>query len=254
MRTVKYIRVSTTEQNVDRQRESGVKSYVDVCSGSIAFGERAQGAKLLADISSQYKLPPNKQIRYIKVHSISRFGRSTLDILHTVKEFTDKGVGVIAEKEGIKTLDDEGNENPTARMVLSIMATLAEYERELILERQREGIAAAHKRGVYKNGGRPKESPAEFLMKLESRKILALLSKGISVRETAFRCKVSNGKVQKVKKVGTEMQMLNADFTFDKVDDSTMELAMKDTIPTTRGFKKVYNIESDIPDDDKLIF
>ena len=50
------------------------------------------------------------------------------------------------------------------------------------------------------------------------------------------------------------MQMLNADFTFNKVDDFTMDLAMKDIIPTTRGFKKVYTNESDIPDDDKLIF
>ena len=186
MRTVKYIRVSTSEQNVDRQREKGLKHYIDVCSGSIAFNERKQGNKLITDIHNQDNLPPNKQIRFVKVHSISRMGRSTLDILETVKHFTELGVGVIAEKEGIKTLDDEGKENPTAKMVLSIMATLSEYERELILERQREGIIAAKLRGSYENGGRPKESPAEFLMKPDSRKILALLSKGISIRETSF--------------------------------------------------------------------
>ena len=256
MRTVKYIRVSTSEQNVDRQREKGLKHYIDVCSGSIAFNERKQGNKLITDIHNQDNLPPNKQIRFVKVHSISRMGRSTLDILETVKHFTELGVGVIAEKEGIKTLDDEGKENPTAKMVLSIMATLSEYERELILERQREGIIAAKLRGSYENGGRPKESPAEFLMKPDSRKILALLSKGISIRETAFRCKVSNGKVQKVRKVATNMQMLNTDFNFDKegAKESTIKLAMKDTVPTRRGMNKVYNIESDIPDKDKLIF
>jgi len=256
MKTVKYIRVSTSEQNVDRQRESGLKHYIDVCSGSIAFAERKQGALLLKVLHGQSNLPPSKQVRYVKVHSISRMGRSTLDILETVKHLTELGVGVIADKEGIRTLDDEGKENPTAKMVLSIMATLSEYERELILERQREGIIAAKKRGAFENGGRPKESPQEFLMKPESRKVLALLSKGISIRETAFRCKVSNGKVQKVRKIATEMQMLNTDFNFeeDGARESTMESAMKDIIPTRRGINKVYNIESDIPDKDKLIF
>ena len=228
MRTVKYIRVSTTEQNVDRQRESGVKSYIDVCSGSIPFAARNEASKLIAEIQKQVvpleerrkreknpkEIPPHKHISTIKVSSISRLGRNTIDILETVKSFTELGICVEAEKEGIKTIID-GKENPTAKMVLSILATLSEYERELILERQREGIAAAHKRGVYKNGGRPKMTDAEFITKTSSVKVLKLIQAtpdrgAFSLRDAARLAGVSLGTVQKVVKVAREMQMLNA--------------------------------------------
>ena len=223
MRTVKYIRVSTSEQNIDRQRESGVKSYIDKCSGSIPFGQRPEARKLIGEIEKQTtpleerkkreknpkEIPPHKHIKTVKVDSISRLGRNTLDILETVKSFTELGICVEAEKEGIKTIVD-GKENPTAKMVLSILATLSEYERELILERQREGIAAAHKRGVYKNGGRPKLTDAEFITKPTSVKALKLIQQGFSQRDAARLAEVALGTVQKVVRVAREMQMLNA--------------------------------------------
>jgi len=208
MKTVKYIRVSTSEQNIDRQQERGVKEYVDKCSGVIKFAARPAAKKLLNEITRQQdkiNLPPNKRISTIKVSAISRLGRNLQDILNTVDFLTHLGICIISEKEGIRTLDDEGKENPTAKMVLSIMATLSEYERELILERQREGIIAAKKRGAFENGGRPKLTPQEFITKPKNAKVLALLLKGISIRETAFRCQVSNGTVQKVSKIGKEL-------------------------------------------------
>ena len=208
MKTVKYIRVSTSEQNIDRQQERGVKEYIDKCSGTIPFDRRPAAQKLINDIVLQkdkIDLPPNKRISTIKVSAISRLGRNLKDILGTVELFTNWDICIISEKEGIRTLDDEGKENPTAKMVLGIMATLSEYERELILERQREGIRAAKKRGAYENGGRPKLTPQEFITKPKNSKVLALLLKGISIRETAFRCQVSNGTVQKVSKIGKEL-------------------------------------------------
>ncbi|MDB4738658.1 recombinase family protein, partial [Flavobacteriaceae bacterium] len=178
MKTVKYIRVSTVEQNVDRQQERGVKEYIDKCSGSIPFKNRPAAKKLINDIAKQQEninLPPSKRITTVKITSISRLGRNLQDILDTVDFLTHLGVCIVSDKEGIKTLDDEGKENPTAKMVLSIMATLSEYERELILERQREGIIAAKKRGAYENGGRPKLTPQEFITKPKNAKVLALL-------------------------------------------------------------------------------
>lgn len=221
MRTVKYIRVSTSEQKIDRQQERGVKEYVDKCSGTIPFNNRSAAMKLINDIIKQKEkidLPPNKRISTIKVSAISRLGRNLKDILKTVEFFTNWDICIISEKEGIRTLDDEGKENPTAKMVLSIMATLSEYERELILERQREGIIAAKLRGSYENGGRPKLTPQEFITKPKNAKALALLLKGISIRETAFRCQVSNGTVQKVSKIGKELGY------FDQSTESDAEM------------------------------
>ena len=224
MKTVKYIRVSTTEQNISRQKDKRYKNYIDKCSGAIPFQDRPAAKQLLADIfkskeevrairekGSDEKIY-DKNINHIIVHSISRLGRSTIDILKTIEYFTGIGVCVEAEKEGFKTLDRNGRENTTAKLVISIMATLSEFEREMILERQREGIAKAKERGVYAaNGGRPKEKPELFLMKDSNRRVLKLLQTGSSIREASFRAKVSQGTVQKVKKVAKELGMLDVD-------------------------------------------
>ena len=242
MKTVKYVRVSTSEQNVDRQLEKGTKTkhYIDKCSGSIVFRDRPEAGKLLSDIlkqrSIEYRqkfekdpkpIPLHKRITTVKVDSISRLGRNTIDILETVKSFTEEGICVEAEKEGIKTLID-GKENPTAKMVLSILATLSEYERELLLERQKEGIAKAQLRGAYAaNGGRPAETPKDFITKDLSVRILRLLNRGLSIRNVSFKTKASIGTVQKVKKVAKELGMLdrqqpnliiNDEILFDGVD------------------------------------
>ena len=93
MRTVRYIRVSTTDQNEDRQRVKGVKSYVDKISGSIEFNKRPAAIKLEIDIvNSHHQTVPSKRITTISVDSISRLGRNTIDILNTVNGFTDMGV------------------------------------------------------------------------------------------------------------------------------------------------------------------
>ena len=205
---VKYIRVSTTEQNPDRQKDKRYKNYIDKCSGAIPFKERPAAKKLIDDIYAAGRDGENR-IKKIVVHSISRLGRSTIDILQTIEYFTKIGVCVQAEKEGFETLNRTGKENTTAKLVISIMATLSEFEREMILERQREGIAKAKEAGKYRaNGGRPIETPESFLMKDNNRRVLKLIQTGSSIREAAFRAKVSQGTVQKVKKVAKDLGML----------------------------------------------
>ncbi len=217
---VKYIRVSTTDQNTTRQKDKRYKNYIDKCSGAIPFKERPAAKQLLADIyhtnekrqaarETGEELDGYKNIDHIIVHSISRLGRSTIDILQTIEYFTDLGICIEAEKEGFKTLNRNGKENTTAKLVISIMATLSEFEREMILERQREGIAKAKEAGKYRaNGGRPIETPESFLMKDNNRRVLKLIQTGASIREAAFRAKVSQGTVQKVKKVANDLGML----------------------------------------------
>ena len=114
---VKYIRVSTIEQNTDRQQMIASRHISDKCSGSIAFKDRKEASKLLA----------NDEVSEVLVHSIDRLGRNTIDIMNTIQDFTNRGINVISEKEGLQTIID-GKENPVAKMMIGILGTLAEFE------------------------------------------------------------------------------------------------------------------------------
>ena len=195
---VKYIRVSTTEQNTSRQEEKGFKTYTDKISGSIPFTERPQAKRLLDEV-----LKGN--ITEVHVHSIDRLGRNTMDILQTIKVMTSHSVNVVSKKEGLSTLVD-GKESPTAKMVLSIMATLSEFELSTIKERQLEGIQRAKERGVYKkNGGSRALTTTQFLNKPKNAQCAKELSSGESVRRSAKLSGVSHTTAMKVKKLITNI-------------------------------------------------
>jgi DNA invertase Pin-like site-specific DNA recombinase len=187
----KYIRVSTKEQNTDRQEDFDGLTYIDECSGSIPFKNRAEAKKLL----------DNKEIREVHIHSIDRLGRNTLDIMQTIQDFTSKGINVISTKEGLQTLID-GKENPIAKMMIGILGTLAEFELSRIKERQSEGIAKAKERGVYsRSRKRGAEDTEVFVNKASTQSILKHLRDNESVRRTALLSKTSEGTVKKVKKL-----------------------------------------------------
>lgn len=189
---VKYIRVSTDSQNISRQDDKGLFCYVDVCSGSVAFKDREEGYTLMymAD-----------KVTEIVVHSIDRLGRNTIDIMQTIQYFTNKGINIISEKEGLQTLID-GKENPVAKMMIGILGTLAEFELTRIKERQAEGIAKAKTKGAYT--GRSKgssESIDTFTNKKSTQAILRYLKQGYSINKTALLSETSTGSVKKVKRM-----------------------------------------------------
>ena len=105
---VKYIRVSTMEQNIERQVSGDTEVLIDKCSGSIPFAERKSGSMLL-------KRAEEGELNCVEVHSIDRLGRNTIDIMNTIQELTKLGVNVISEKEGLSTLIN-GKENPTSKL------------------------------------------------------------------------------------------------------------------------------------------
>ena len=189
---VSYIRVSTIDQNPDRQLRVDIeKNYIDKCSGSISFSERPEAKKLLA----------NTDVKELVVHSIDRLGRNTIDIMQTIQDFTGRGINVISEKEGLNTIVD-GKENPVAKMLIGILGTLAEFELTRIKERQAEGITKAKAKGVYI--GRSKgssEGTDVFVAKKSTQAILKNLRLGESIKRTALLSKSSLGKVKKVKKM-----------------------------------------------------
>jgi DNA invertase Pin-like site-specific DNA recombinase len=187
----KYIRVSTKDQNTDRQTDFNGLIYVDKCSGSISFKDRSEAKKLLN----------NKELTEIHVHSIDRLGRNTLDIMQTIQDFTSKGINVVSTKEGLQTLID-GKENPIAKMMIGILGTLAEFELSRIKERQAEGIAKAKAKGKFV--GRSvgsSESTEVFMNKESTKKILKYLREKESIKRTALLSGTSEGTVKKVKKM-----------------------------------------------------
>ena len=207
MKTVKYIRVSTKDQSTLRQETDEHKQYIDVCSGKIAFKDRKEGKKLFKEAAAG-------NIKTIKVHSIDRFGRDTLNILNTIQEFTDMGVCIDSEKEAIKTCDNEGKQTPTSRLLLSVMATLAQFEIEQKKERQMEGIERKKATGFYKlNAGRNKESNSDFINKDKNQRILKMLEKGAGIREIERTLKgrgekASKDTIRKVKNIAEDLDLL----------------------------------------------
>jgi len=188
---VKYNRVSTIEQNLDRQDNFKGLTYADKCSGSVAFKDRAEASKLLV----------NDDVTEVLVTSIDRLGRNTIDIMQTIQGFTERGINVISEKEGLQTIVD-GKENPVAKMMIGILGTLAEFELTRIKERQAEGIAKAKTKGAY--SGRSKgstESIDAFTNKKSTQAILRYLRQGYSINNTAKLSSTSTGSVKKVKKM-----------------------------------------------------
>lgn len=189
----RYIRVSTGNQKTARQEAKANKDekiFLDVVSGSIPFHEREKGKELIKEIEA-------KRIDYVSVSSIDRLGRNLYDIISTLEFLKNSKVIIKVDNLGIESLID-GKENQAFKLIVSVMANIAEMERESILERQKEGIAIAKAKGVYK--GRElgsKESDTDFLSKYKE--VVKSLKKGNSIRDTAKICSVSLGTVQKVK-------------------------------------------------------
>ena len=195
---INYVRISSGSQNNDIQvfnLPSDNKVFKDTISGSIAFSDRPEGAKII-------ELVKEGRIEEIYINDISRIGRDNIDVLNMIQFFTENKVNLISRREGLSTMI-EGKVNPIASLIIGILSTLAQHELERLKERQREGIARAKDRGVYSShgGNRKEETREEFLSKSDTKKIIKYLNEGNSLRRSALLSKASLGKVQKVARV-----------------------------------------------------
>ena len=200
---INYVRISSGSQNNDIQvfnLPSNNKVFKDTISGSIAFSDRPEGAKII-------ELVKEGRIEEIYINDISRIGRDNIDVLNMIQFFTENGVNLISRREGLSTMI-EGKVNPIASLIIGILSTLAQHELERLKERQREGIARAKDRGVYSShgGNRKEETREEFLSKSDTKKIIKYLNEGNSLRRSALLSKASLGKVQKVARVLEEIE------------------------------------------------
>lgn len=191
----RYSRVSTANQSLERQlvrQNPDEVLYNDVVSGSVAFCERTRGKELLADIKAG-------KVNYLSVSSIERLGRNLMDILGTLELCNEYGATIKVDNLGLESMVD-GKVNQVFKLIISVLGNVAEMERENILERQREGIAIAKAKGVYKGRERGSKESDEFVLR-KYKKVVRLLNEGLSVRKTAKLSDVSNSTVVKVKKI-----------------------------------------------------
>ena len=143
-----YARVSTADQNLDRQKDAlcgyGVdKLYCEKVSG--AKKSRPELDKMLATLKSGDS---------IVIESLSRLGRSVKNLSELMEMFNEKGIRLISLKESVDTT------SATGRLLFTIISSLAAFERETLIERTNEGLTSARARG--KLGGRPKTDPASL--------------------------------------------------------------------------------------------
>ena len=174
-----YIRVSTVHQNIDRQLEG---MHLDK-----VFEEK---------VSAKTKNRPKLQemLNYIRdgdtvvVHDISRLARNIQDLHFLVEEITSKGASLRFVKEGLWFSSDKSE--PMNVLLLSMLGAVYQFEREIMRERQKEGIAAAKAKGKFK--GRKKT--------IDDEEIIRLVNEGKSIRKVADVLGISLSSVQRAKR------------------------------------------------------
>jgi DNA invertase Pin-like site-specific DNA recombinase len=196
---VLYTRVSTVEQNPDRQLQD-TKQYdyilTDYCSGSIPLYERPKGSEVK-------KMIDNKSLTRLVIHDVTRIGRNTLDVLSIWSDLTQRGIVIECKNPNIRNINDDGKVDKFSELMLSILSTMSQFEKSLIRERQLEGIKVRKEKGLY--GGRrigTVDSVQSFLKKKRSQDILNYLNKGTySYEEISLILSVSTTTITKVKKM-----------------------------------------------------
>ena len=177
-RKLGYVRVSTVEQNVARQKSALAvynidKWYVDTVSGKDTNREDLE--KLRKDVRIGDT---------IYVHDFSRLARSLKDLINLVDEFSAKGVNLYFHSEKIDTKTAEG------QLMLGVVGSVYDFERKIIRRRQLEGIAIAKEKGRY--AGRKKKKVKDFKkwydMYMRREMTLVQMAKMLGVsRSTTYR-------------------------------------------------------------------
>ena len=171
---IAYVRVSTAEQNEQRQIDALAKHDIERWFTEKVSGKDTNRPQL------QAMLEFAREGDTIYVHDFSRLARSTADLLQIVELLQRKKVHLVSNKENIDT------STPTGKLMLTMIGAINEFERQNILERQKEGIAIAKELGRFR--GRPAN---QFNMEKVEALYRRYLSREISKEEMARRLGVS---------------------------------------------------------------
>jgi DNA invertase Pin-like site-specific DNA recombinase len=183
-----YARVSTTDQHCASQLEE-LRSYVErrgwvvyaefVDTGwSGAKRDRPQLAKLMKDASA-------RRFDVVLCWKLDRFGRSVLHVMENLRSLASYGVRFMVTSQSL----DTGDDSPTSRLLVQVLAAVAEFEREMIRERVKAGLVVARKKGV-RLGRAP--------LVIDRERVWALHMRGKSLRQIAKEVCASKGTIHTV--------------------------------------------------------
>ena len=180
---VAYVRVSTVEQNETRQVEALQKHDIEKWYIEKVSGKDTNRPKL------QEMLEFVREGDTVYIHDFSRLARSTKDLLDIVEQLKEKGVSLVSNKENIDS------STPTGKLMLTMIGAIAEFERQNLLERQREGIEIAKREGKFKGGQVKKIDDAAF-----NKAYQAYKSREINKKEMAEQLHISRPTLDKLLK------------------------------------------------------
>ena len=178
---IAYVRVSSVDQNEERQIEGLQKYEIEKW-----FTEKVSG-KDMNRPELQAMLDFAREGDTIYVHDFSRLARSVSDLLRITELLQTKGIHLVSNKENIDT------STPTGKLMVTMIAAINEFERTNLLERQREGIAIAKRKGIYK--GRKEISIPDDVFDSVYEKYM---KREISKTEMAKRLQISRNTLDKL--------------------------------------------------------
>ena len=203
-----YARVSSVSdrQNTDRQvidlKAYASDNHLDIRK---VFEEHISGAKKNEErpvLSECLDYCVSHNIDIILCSELSRLGRSVYEVLDNVKFCRDHHINIFFQKEGITIFNPDGTENPYTAIMIAVLGTAAQLEREAIKFRLNSGRMAYIAKNGHEGLGRPKgTSKTKESLETEYRGVIKELKRGTSVRRTAKLCDVSTFTVQKIKRV-----------------------------------------------------
>ena len=206
MKAVIYARVSSSgdRQNTDRQ-VSDLTAYAvgmsyEVCE---VFTEHVSGAKKNQDrpvLQKCMEYCKQNSIDILLISELSRLGRNAFEVLASVKELLDCGINLFIQKEQMNLLDREGKPSMIAPVMIAILSTCAELERDNIQYRLKSGYNNYREKGG-KVGRKPGSIKPVEKLKEEYKDVIKELEKGESIRRTAKLHDVSISTVQRIKKL-----------------------------------------------------
>lgn len=187
MRTIGYIRVSSEGQNIARQKKSlsdngCTEFYIEKISG--ASMERPKLNEMLDSLSMG---------DMVIVHEISRLSRSTKDLLTIVEIIKDKGAKLKSITDSWLDLSDD---NPMSELLFTIFSGLAQFERKMIKQRQKEGIEIAKSEGKYR--GKKTKLVEGGKEEQRMKAILAAYKQGKSINDIRMTFRVGTGTIYRL--------------------------------------------------------